>query len=511
MTASHNPVQRTESVILIVDDIEANWQTLESVLDFPEWQLHYAADGVSALAKVAEVQPDLILLDVMMPGMDGFEVCSRLRADPQFAEIPILLVTSLDDRASRLRGIESGADDFVTKPFDRAELRARVRTITRLNRYRRLHEQRKQFQWVVEHARDGYVLDNEEDEVLFANACARLWLGVDPDRRDGLREKFLAIAGRTFACHPAGFWQDWPEVPAATGASPGLLVRAETPEARAFFLEISIRKNTGGRLLWLRDVTERLATRRDHRSFQLMVAHKLRTPLNGLYGSLQALADTTDLAVGDISEFAVMAQAGAAQLVGAVDDVLRFADLSKRPAHGEAFAMAGLEELARRVAAELGLSKISVSVTAGADTASIACAAEGLECVLFELFENARKFHPHRTPEIRVAAALTSEDRISLTIGDDGRTLSPEQLTRAGTPFFQGEKEFTCEVPGMGLGLASVFSLVWQVGGSCRLTNQPAGPGVCVELKWPRAAAAPEPVGGPDAFRTQPAMHENFA
>src|SRR5258708_4664670 len=122
ITAPRFPVQMTESVILIVDDIEANRQTLESVLDFPEWELHYAADGVTALAKVAELRPDLILLDVMMPGMDGFEVCSRLRNDPQFAEIPILMVTSLDDRESRLRGIDSGADDFVTKPFDRAEI-----------------------------------------------------------------------------------------------------------------------------------------------------------------------------------------------------------------------------------------------------------------------------------------------------------------------------------------------------------------------------------------------------
>jgi two-component system, cell cycle sensor histidine kinase and response regulator CckA len=130
----------TQSIILIVDDNEANRQTLESLLDNPELQLHYAADGPTALSMAAELQPDLVLLDIMMPGMNGFEVCTRLRADPQLAEVPVILITALDDRESRLRGIEAGADDFVTRPFDRSELRLRIRGILRLNRFRRLQD-----------------------------------------------------------------------------------------------------------------------------------------------------------------------------------------------------------------------------------------------------------------------------------------------------------------------------------------------------------------------------------
>ena len=128
------------AIILIVDDHAANRQTLWELLDRPDYSLVEASDGQTALDLAAETPPDLILLDVMMPGLNGFEVCRRIRANPKIAEVPIILVTALDDQASRLAGLEAGADDFITKPFNAAELRARVRTITRLNRYRRLHE-----------------------------------------------------------------------------------------------------------------------------------------------------------------------------------------------------------------------------------------------------------------------------------------------------------------------------------------------------------------------------------
>jgi len=85
-----------------------------------------------------------------MPGMDGFEVCRRIRSTPQLAEVPILMLTALDDRDSLLKGIESGADDFLSKPADRRELTARVRTITRLNRYRTLMEQREDIRHMAE-------------------------------------------------------------------------------------------------------------------------------------------------------------------------------------------------------------------------------------------------------------------------------------------------------------------------------------------------------------------------
>lgn len=138
------------STVLIVDDDLTARETLVAMLEGEDCDLQLAKDGIEALQRLEQLQPDLILLDIMMPGMDGFEVCRRIRATPQLAEVPILILTALDDRDSLLKGIESGADDFLTKPADRRELVARVRTILRLNRYHTLLEQRENIRQMAE-------------------------------------------------------------------------------------------------------------------------------------------------------------------------------------------------------------------------------------------------------------------------------------------------------------------------------------------------------------------------
>lgn len=136
------------STVLIVDDEYAGRQTLESVLEGEGYSLEMAENGRQAIEKAKALLPDVILLDVMMPGMTGFEVCERIRNDPQVAEIPIIVLTALDDRESMLNALKAGADDFISKPFDRHELRARLIGITRLNRYHKLVQERAKLEEV---------------------------------------------------------------------------------------------------------------------------------------------------------------------------------------------------------------------------------------------------------------------------------------------------------------------------------------------------------------------------
>src|SRR3954468_10611578 len=118
--------------ILVVDDIDANVRLLEAKLSAEYYQVLTAQDGPTALALAGEERPDIILLDVMMPGMDGFEVCRRLKDDPLTRHIPVVMVTALDGRNDRVEGLEAGADEFLTKPIDDLMLFSRVRSLTRL-------------------------------------------------------------------------------------------------------------------------------------------------------------------------------------------------------------------------------------------------------------------------------------------------------------------------------------------------------------------------------------------
>jgi putative two-component system response regulator len=148
-------MNENKTTILIVDDDASARDVLVSILEVDDYQLILAENGVQAIELATAILPDIILLDVMMPGMDGFETCRRIRSEKSIAEVPILFLTALDDRQSLLTGLDVGADDFISKPPDRYELRARLLGISRLNRYRKLLDERQS-------------LDNAHEQLLLA-------------------------------------------------------------------------------------------------------------------------------------------------------------------------------------------------------------------------------------------------------------------------------------------------------------------------------------------------------
>jgi len=121
--------------ILVVDDVEKNVRLLADVLAAKGYRTSKAASGEAALAAIGAEPPDLVLLDVMMPGLDGYAVCRAIRADPRTAMLPVVLVTALDPAQERVKGLEAGADDFLNKPVNQAELMARVRSLLRIKAY----------------------------------------------------------------------------------------------------------------------------------------------------------------------------------------------------------------------------------------------------------------------------------------------------------------------------------------------------------------------------------------
>jgi putative two-component system response regulator len=211
------PQGRSSGTVLVIDDQPENCETLAQALAPLGYQVLGAADGPSGLEIVHKRLPDVILLDLVMPGMDGFEVCRRLKADEETRLIPVVFLTGLDSRQAKLEGLELGATDFLTKPFDLVELETRVRNLVN---FRRLTEE----------------LDNAE-LMLFAVAQAI-------EARDGVTgqhcERLSRLAVRLGvslgldaeaqrALHRAGFLHDIGKVgiPDAVLCKPGPLDEAE--------------------------------------------------------------------------------------------------------------------------------------------------------------------------------------------------------------------------------------------------------------------------------------------
>ncbi|MEL6244587.1 MAG: PleD family two-component system response regulator [Pseudomonadota bacterium] len=175
--------------ILVVDDIEANRRLLQAKLEAKYFTISLASDGHEAIEKTKQDQPDIILLDVMMPGIDGFETCKRLKADPETAHIPVVMVTALSEVEHRVRGLEAGAEDFLSKPVDDFALMSRIRTLSRYNAVAQELRQRE-----ASGVRAGLLDDVDQGEL---DAPSRVLVIDDNPRSSARLAAPLRAAGHT--------------------------------------------------------------------------------------------------------------------------------------------------------------------------------------------------------------------------------------------------------------------------------------------------------------------------
>ena len=474
-------------VVLIVEDDAGTRALFQELIAADDYDLVFAVDGRDGLRLAHEKVPDIILLDVLLPDVDGFEVCRQFRRTPQLAEVPIVIITVLEDRESRLEGLRAGADDFLSKPIDWVELRARLQTLTRLNRFRHLLAERTRTELLLERSRDGYVLLDEHDRLLYANPRARSFLGIPPDA-PAPAEPFHELARRSYDLQPHDRWRTWPR----ETAPERYLVRRESATAPPFWVrveELPPGNPRSGRLVELRDVSRQVLTQRDMLSFQSAISHKLRSPLNGIVGSLEILAEeAASMSGGEVARFASLALRSAVRLLGEVEGVLRYTHVRSMIHQGEPCTVDELATRAHQAAADLGI-EIGARIEPAADgNRRLVLPGESIDLLFRELFENAKKFHPRQAPSVDVSAVVVDHASVRLTVRDDGLHLTPAQLDRVLMPYEQSHKQATSgEVPGLGLGLALVAIVVWSAGGSIRVYNRPDAPGLVVDLTVPLA------------------------
>jgi EAL domain-containing protein (putative c-di-GMP-specific phosphodiesterase class I) len=256
--------------ILIVDDDARSRAVACSLLRGASNSFEFASSGAEALEIARQWQPDLLLLDVMMPEEDGFEICRRLRADPGTAELRVFMLTALDDSASRLAAFEAGADDFITKPVPRVETLARIQAIARLNRYRALVRRRREMGSVLP-PREGPPPTPLTIERTLDEALEKLTLWFQPivtPTEAGMRvlahEALVRTAGATLA-QPAELFAAARALGQLEALSLAvrkrLAAKAEAHPEATFFFNVNVEELADDSLLAATDVLAPCASR----------------------------------------------------------------------------------------------------------------------------------------------------------------------------------------------------------------------------------------------------------
>ena len=479
------------ATVLVVDDDLGNQTTVEAALHREGYRLQFAYDGEEGLAAISTLRPDAVILDVMMPKLDGYTVCERLRADPQLRHLPILMVTALNDQSSLLRGLAAGADDFITKPFSGDELRLRVRNIIRLDRFRLIEQQRQQLSDLFALAPGGLLAVDLEDHVLAANAEMDVLFGKKISAPGALLEKLLprpalqalhglrdslellpAAEKRGTLSIAIGRRRKHLEVRARrmrwSGISACLYVFADvTPQEEARLALASanrlLERRVARRTQALQEANALLA------SYAAFVAHDLRSHLSLAKGHLSLyLAETKEAAPG-----LRRAYSATEQLEQAIEDMLELAlhagqrhrdtppPINPRPV---------LLRTAQRLEEQWPHLATSLQISA---LPSVPASSALLERVFYNLISNAAKYTSSRPQPLIEISGHARGKRTVLVIRDNGIGFSERERHRLFREYHRlpSARHYS----GLGLGLALVRSLLRSHGGD--ITARPAATG----------------------------------
>jgi signal transduction histidine kinase len=475
--------------LLCVDDEPKNLKLLDAILTPAGYELLLADNGEQALALIDKEPPDLILLDIMMPGLSGYDVLTKLRAKDNSRLIPVIMVTALREVEDRVKALDLGCDDFISKPFDKVEMLARVKSLLRLSYYRGQLDEKEKFELLLNQIADVIVVLRADLGLVKGNRPAQELLQLPPGQFTGSLLDHLAAK---FTIRYQG------ALPADIKLRPLTfdLTRPESAKIGRLVLEFrsSAIKDTAGQitniLLVGRDVTGEREEARVKQNFFDLISHKLMTPLTlalsngemfkqGLFGPLneaqQSAAETVYKQVQLLKNMIVR--------------MLTFITINPEniATFKEEF---GLAEQLRRVIDPLvknaGGKKVEVLVT-GAENITLRLNKNYFELMVGNLVENAIKFGDRGPVKIDIAARQTAAG-LELSVTDNGPGIAPEEQGKIFKEFYQSEKNFTGQVEGAGLGLPLVKKIVELSGGTISVSST-LGQGATFRINLPGPAS----------------------
>jgi len=509
--AHYRPNTSTNITILIVDDESLNRKLLEAMLLPQGYRTVCAANGEEALAMIAQQAPDLILLDIMMPDIDGYQMATLLKTDPLTSSIPIIVVSALEDRSARLRGLAAGAEEFLSKPIDRAELCLRVRNLLRLKEYSNFYQNHARILEAQVQARTADLqrfrsaMDATADAIFLIKRSTMRYVEVNATACTMLgytREEILDLGPTSFSAITREALESTYDalidgdganqmsetlVRCKNGAEVQVEVHRQVQRFGDDWIIVSVLRNITERkqaqqeILQLngsleqrvRQRTEQLeAANEELQAFSYSVSHDLRAPLSTIDGFTCLLGkEIGESAASDRSKLCLARiRAGVLQMGELIDAMLSLAQVSRDNLRWDQVDMSAMaqtiisayqEQAPERVL----LLDIQPAVVAQGDPAL-------LKQVLDNLLGNAWKFSGQQ-PQPRIAFQCATSP--------EGDTVYAVQDNGAGFDMAYSDKLFgafqrlhtVSEFSGNGIGLATVHRIVTRHGGKVWAKSAP--------------------------------------
>ncbi len=498
-------------VILIVDDQPQNIELLEAHLAPQGYEIVMAANGVEALAKLSSDPIDLILLDVMMPGIDGFEVTRRVRQDNTHRLLPIILVTALRETEDRVKGIEAGCDDFISKPVDKSELLARVRSLLKVKAYNDLmNNYRKELE--AEVTRRTEELNSALERMKLASLETIYRLSVASEFKDVdtcahiKRMSSYAAAGvpgmgpdqRTFETifHEAPTHDSGkigiPEAALPKRAGPDLVQRIILLAIEG----ITERMEAEDGMQKAHEQLKRLNIELKHSSrvkseFLANMSHELRTPLNSIIGFSEVLCDQT---FGPLNEkqkkYVNNVLASGKHLLSLINQILDTAQIESGKM-ALTLSNISMKSLLKGMAVQVenlaSKKKLQMVFEIPEDLPDINADELKVNEILYNLLSNAIKYTPEGS-KIGMRARK-ADSAIEIVVWDTGVGIAPENIGKIFEEFFRTDTPYSSVTEGTGLGLPLARKLVEMHGGKLTVESDGLNKGTSVRFTLPIISA----------------------